>query len=377
LLNNIDKNTVDNNNPNTAADLLIESNKLLLIDTLNWTDPPLDNYRSHFNLLQGINSDVVFDLVSFEMIAIESDWDTYNYVLVTIEHDGKSYQSTIYYSDYTKISKSFFNIINQFLTDIDSEYRLFSVTIYCRDENCDTNSYHGNLPVDPNKFGVISLTQEQAETIDNYQLIPICCNEFEILKTSEVKKVIEAYRELGLMDNMTDQEIEISITEALQKRHDNPESLLYYFDTPLYYFDMETYNFENPYEEITLELAKISTGKFKPNNIVDKYEYDQPSYYSFEMNGKQYETTLENDSDWLDLSFVILVNKALKEQGINYQFYSLESEGQFAELLFLSQEQYDEIIKRRLFNLIDVADSTAVQQGQEFEQHVIEELENK
>lgn len=376
LLNNINYDMVDDDNPNAAADLLVESNRMIFIDTLNWTESPTEKYRALFKLLQGINTDVDFELISIEMLVKEYGWYTSEYVLATLEQNGNEYQGAFYYSDNSKISDTYFKVINQFLTDMDSEYRLFTVLFFCRDENCETNYYHKSQPVDTSKFGIISLTREQAETIKRYELLPICCNEFDLLKTNEIKEVIKAFREIGLMDNMTNEEIELSIAEALQSRHDNPESLLHYFDMPFYAFDTETSNFENPYQEIAIDLAQISSGAFQPENFQDKYEYDQPSVFSFDSGGKKYETTLHNDGDWLDLSIVELINNSLEEQGIDGQFYSLEPDGQFAALLFLRQEQFKELTNKNIIKLIEIADSTAIEQGQEYEQHVLDEFES-
>ena len=121
-------------------------------------------------------------------------------------------------------------------------------------------------------------------------------------------------------------------------------------------------------------LAEISGGKFQPTSIVDTYEYDENSEFSFELNDIRYETTLQNVADWLDLTFLELINGALKENAIDGQFYSFAGEGQFVVLIFLTEDQFTEIQRGQLLTLLEVGNSTAVEEGQEFEQQVLEEI---
>jgi hypothetical protein len=169
--------------------------------------------------------------------------------------------------------------------------------------------------------------------------------------------------------------VELNQAEILRHQLYGKDDIVYYFDGLFYNFDTETGNFENPYEEITLELVDISKGRFQPANVIDNYEYDTKSQFSFTLNGSKYETTLENYRDWLDLSFIELINRALQEQGIDGHYYTLDTGGQDATIIFLTQAQFKEIRNKQLLAVLDIGDSTAVEEGQEFERQALEELE--
>lgn len=380
LLENATTDELDKHNPNAIVELLIKSEKVIVVDEKLFDAPEAPNhYHPLFDLINGINKDINFDLVSLKLETKEDELgDTSEVITVTIQQDHKLYTSELYYSNNFKIASYYFKVINRVLTDISSDHRLFDVTIFCRDENCETNYFHGNKPVDPNKFGIISLTKEQAEVIQEKDLLPICCNEFDLLKTEKIEQAIEEFKEVGLLDGMTEEEIELRKAEILLERHYSLNGLIYYFDSLVYAFDAETTNFENPYEEITLGLADISKGRFQPTSFIDRYEYNTNSEFSFELNGSKYEIALQNSADWLDLSFIELINSALEEHHIDGQFYTFNGEGQIVTLIFLSKKQFEEIKRKQLLDLLDVDHSTAVEDGQKFEQEVLEKyLEEK
>jgi hypothetical protein len=378
LLEGKSHNQIDDDNPNAVVDLLVKSGDAIVVDrTLYENDVP-DSYYSLFDLVKDTNEDVDFELVSLEVQEEERSWGPRKVVLVSIRQGGRTYTGELLYTERFKIASDYFRIINQALADASSNHRLFKYTIFCEAEDCDTNFYYGQLPVDPNRFGIISLTQDQAEAVAQNRLLPICCREFDLLTTDYIKALLEGYEETGLLDGMSESEIESAKTEILSGMHYHPNGLIYSFESLTYSFDTETANFDNPYEEVTVGLAGISRGQFHPQSIMDNYEYDKLSVFSFELNGTKYETTLQNNGDWLDLSVVGLINQALEEQQIDGQFYALDDEGQFVTLIFLPENRFEAVMEAQLLTLIDIAESTAVEDGQDFEQKVREQLnENK
>ena len=241
LLENDIEDELDEQKPNGVIELLEASGKVIIVDERQYTDVETpDHYQFLFDKLNGINADIDFELIDLSLEKIEDDeyWGPSEYILVTVEGNDRSYSSEIYYSDNVKISSDYFKVLNRLLTDIDSDYRLFEVTLFCEDENCDTNYYYGTKPVDPDRFGIVSLTKSQAETIEENDLFPICCSEFDLLKTSEIDQLIEGYKEVGLLDNVGADEIESKKSQILLSGHYTPNGLVYYFDSLIYGFDV-------------------------------------------------------------------------------------------------------------------------------------------
>ena len=371
-------NELNDDSINAVTKILKKNGNVVIIYLDDEDIEPPNHYRPMFEMINRINEDVDFELLNLELLEREDEfWGKEEYILVTLKQENSIYSSEIYYSDYIKVSSDFFKGINQILTDKGSSYRLFYTVIFCETEDCDSTYKYGENPVDAHQFGIIPLTQNQAEAIRQSDVLTICCREFDMVKTSEIERLINEYQKVGLFNGLSEDYIARQKDSILHNQLYDTDGIIYYFDTLFYNFDTETWNFENPYEEITLELINISRGKFQPTSIVDEYEYDTNSKYSFILGGDKYETTLENYSDWLDLSFMELMNRALSEQGIDGKFYTLDTGDQTATIVFFTQTQFKAVKEKDLMTLIEVRDSTAVEDGQEFEQQVIKGLQKE
>lgn len=108
-----------------------------------------------------------------------------------------------------------------------------------------------------------------------------------------------------------------------------------------YHFDTEIHEPKNMYKTVLNELAKISNGKFEPVKIKDSCGgFNAVSRIEFCIKDNKYETTVNTKDDWLDLSVIDFVNKALKKEGISEKFY-VTVLSQDVVVYFLNKEQFD------------------------------------
>ncbi|MEL7247061.1 MAG: hypothetical protein AAFO03_01540 [Bacteroidota bacterium] len=69
---------------------------------------------------------------------------------------------------------------------------------------------------------------------------------------------------------------------------------------------------------------------------------------AFDFNGKHYTKRLRIESDWIDIDFFEFMNDVAKESGLNGNFYPLNTGGQDASILFLTEEEHDYLSKNGL-----------------------------
>ena len=105
-------------------------------------------------------------------------------------------------------------------------------------------------------------------------------------------------------------------------------------------------NVNTPYLDWTKRFSDISRGVFHPKNIKDSYLKDYESkrkttIYSFEMSGKNYKSNLEIKDDWIDFTMTSLIEKAIKDNHIEGEFYFINQ-----QFVFLTKQQHSFLIAK-------------------------------
>ncbi|MBI2971488.1 MAG: hypothetical protein HYY37_03685 [Candidatus Aenigmarchaeota archaeon] len=358
-------NKIKTNELKTPFDVFIAANRALVFKTNETAVAPPQHYARLYQQLSTLNNEAVFESFNATFIKVQGYDGEEDRILVSFTANGTAYQTVNYYSENFLIDSSFYKIMNRVLADKNSPYRFYYV--YYRKP-----SSIGFETTDWHTFGVISLTEQQAYVLREAKLLDISYGEHDILSTDTMNNIVATFKKTGLFSHLNEESFERERQELFRYTYTNPLPILSSFSNVTYWFDAETSNFENPYEEITLGLVDVSHGAFTPMNITDNFTMDEPTPFSFVFDGKRYETNLTSSGDWLDLSFIDLITRALNESKVDGNFYLLDTGDQSVQVIFLTTPQYETIVANRLLPI--VAESDAVERGKEFEEEVFRRL---
>jgi hypothetical protein len=319
-----------------------------LIDPPAATDRPLEVYR---HLIKQV-SEKVHNL-EIKQLAFDTDtnlvWEDIYEVkaLATTTHaDGKhalSFQLDMVVQDTTinnpwqaclQFTPGFYQIFNKRLNDKSSEYRLHLFA-------------DQNLNAPGNEFdqvGFILLTKDQAKELRGHaqQLFYLSEEDFQnTWTTQQISQAISKLQQTGILEGMD--------MEAVQRRLDgsliqSDQELFACFPGLIVSFDWEGAYLESPYEDLAHDFAIASKGAFSPTLIIDDFKENWNrgrTNFGFTMGGKEYKTKLKVNSDWLDGSFIDLIQSAIKESGANGKFYRCDfDDGGF---IYLTEDQSTEL----------------------------------
>ena len=234
--------------------------------------------------------------------------------------------------------------INRFLRDQRSDYRLYFAQSYPERNGYARHAYP--------EFAFLLLT-EQEYTIwlkhDNHDFLSRedHTNNFT---TDRIDSLIELYQNLGLFAHLSATELQKGRESAAQASIASYQQLLLNFPKTIVYFDWETGNLENPYEELTKAFAAASRGAFTPTDIQDNFAEqweDEFVDYSFQYAGRLYQEKLRMEQDWLDPTFMALIERSMAENQVEGAFHYVLDDGQAAGYLFLTPEQHANLLREQ------------------------------
>ncbi|WP_338759601.1 hypothetical protein WAF17_11990 [Bernardetia sp. ABR2-2B] len=327
-------------------------------------------YKSIFEEMKEVIPKFYFQSFKIDLKIEKSSYgglDTQN-LIISFDVDSVHYTHSVLY-DYLradekpdstlKIAHNFHKIVNKFLSDQNSDTRLYFAE--------KTN----NPNRDENEFGIILLTKEQRRLwkykIESFYFSDVKLEEYysdieasflstEIhdnrFNTKNVEKIIAEYEEIGLFSHLSEAEIKEGKEKIKQNEISTYSDILMLFPKQIIFFDWESGNLENPYEELTQEFGEISRGKFVPTNIEDSFwnsieTRKKTCFYSFDFNGKTYKADLRIKSDWLAPHFMELIESAIKENNVDGKIYVCIDDIQAAGYIFLSKSQYEYLNKNQ------------------------------
>lgn len=248
-----------------------------------------------------------------------------------------------------RASRDFVTVINKFLSDTEAKERVHFHEFYLDKKG---NTY----PNGGEKVGLILLTEAQAKEEKEEQVL-FNLVEREVsydnrFSPTQIGKLIEEYEKIGLFSHLTMEEIATGKAEAQAKNPTSFVDILLCFPKNVVYFDWETGNLENPYEDLTKQFGEITRGQFIPQNIKDSFFQDlenrnRTTLYSFEFKDKYYEAHLKISSDWLDPTFLALIEKAMEEHQVVGKLYDCLDNGQAQGYIFLTPVQYEYLKKNQ------------------------------
>ena len=329
----------------TKFELLPYCDSVLFIDT---NELPADiqvAYREIFNGLRGIIPD--FEISDLEVAVYPIDTG-YNDLIeywcgITFRVQDKTYTNEFWYDlrrvedgpPTFKLSTDFHAGINKFLREQSSPYRLY----HANNRNKGPSVYGEEVGA------LIVLTQQQVEAWNSGVSKHFLSAEDHdnTLTTANLTTLIDTYEALGLFDHLTQEERvagrQCVASSTISAYHD----IVHCFPDVLVIFDWETGNLENPYEELTQAFAAASRGAFRPRFITDSFaeSWERPTTaFAFDFRGQTYATDLSMDRDWLDGSFLELIQQALVDAGIDGRYYYCVDGGQVGGYIFLTADQH-------------------------------------
>ena len=302
------------------------------------------NFKASINNVEDLWSDDLIEqkaLITFEVDTIVYSNSFFHDYKRKVPKEGEKESDSL-----LKISNEFHKGINKLLADRNSSYRLYYAN---KPENGD---FYGKQ-----KFGLTLLTEEQFKAWGTYNSDYFLFSQSHDnrFNTSNIQKLINEYKALGLFDHLNEDEIKIGGNCIRESVIENYQSILSCYPKIIVYFDWETGNLENPYETLTKKFGEASRGKFEPNNIIDTFKSSwesQTTRFSFDFNGKNYSADLKMDRDWLDPNFLSLIKQAMRDHNIDCQIYYCLDDGQAGGYIMLSKKQYD-ILKKNQHGLFE------------------------
>lgn len=166
-----------------------------------------------------------------------------------------------------------------------------------------------------------------------------------------LREFVAAYRPLGFLADGAEKSLEeqlatlMPLTKGLpgdprQDWRDDLLALAVVDSDNLWWDDLEAdvCDGNKVYEEMLVELAFITQGRFRPANIEEKWESEKgPVAVSFDLSGVRHTVSPEVNDDWIDLGILDGIRALLPEGGP--QFEVAEQKDQTATILFLTADQ--------------------------------------
>ncbi len=358
------------------SDILIESKQAVVIDLNELAEK--SNTELYTYILQKLNATLLPKAKFSEIQYLrdntdnsETDFEKQN---ISALIDGKSYQQTLYVSlkntirsnldslkkensnYFPSIGENQFKIVNDYLTDIASPYRLVIV--------CDYRSP---------KLSYVLFDSTQANIVE--ETLPNNAIDFTMYGTKNSRDslgtLLDELTQIALIEKMSNQQKEDFIVN-LRKFSINGLSILENLKNITIQCNIwNVDSYKDIYKSLIDSLSKISRNQFNPTHLTDNFtktlkknNYSNRTFtYSFTMpNGKKYqekqfvkalEKPINNHEkltyelfDFDTVKLIDLVNRAIIENneadGMFYQIYSEEDveESIGPRFIFLNSKQY-------------------------------------
>ncbi|PZR24792.1 MAG: hypothetical protein DI535_20840 [Citrobacter freundii] len=236
-----------------------------------------------------------------------------------------------------RIGEGFQKVVNQWLRDQSSLYRLYTITPQ------NYSSKREFLP--PDQVGLLLLKEGEAEQVSKNSQMISSESYNTVLSRKNIDQLIDSFSANDFFKGLSGDEIDKAKRNALGSSVNTLSDFLSVFPGTIVQFDWEAGNLENPYEELTKKFAQATGGRVTVTGIKDEFRTGwkkaKKIKYGFVMDGKQYETQLAFEDDWLQPEFFDLFQRALSESAAGGKFYQCVYNGQEAGYIFLTGKQLE------------------------------------
>ena len=326
--------------------------KAVIINEQDYPDEPEKYLELIYQKTASVISDLGFTNFEFKVVSDSFLFDNDYRFVVSLESNGTKYKQKSYcstcsqdesqYQRYKVERQAYYKVFNKVLADLQSPYRLHTV--------------QAEEGVSRAVFGIIALTTEQADVLNRESgYIKPSYEDYEGISSKKIEKLIEEYNKIGLLSHLTNKQIGAAKEEMSEEGSIGINDVLLFFPDVVYMFDTELSNFEDPYAELIREYKKISHNDFDATEISDNFDIEKNTkvVVKFKIDNKPYSKTLKIEDDWIDTDFFDFIDNVVKESKLRGQFYTLDTGGQDASIIYLTKEQYDYIRTNKLLVFYD------------------------
>lgn len=230
----------------------------------------------------------------------------------------------------------------QYLNAINSA-GLIPISIY---SECKENIEKGNYQI---KYQLLDDITQKSQVFELFGQTTVPLKKKNLLPTKDIEGAVSGWKTIGLLDHLTNEQVESSKNKAIEDS-ENLNEALSHFPSVIHWFDTELENLNDPYAELLREFSKISHGVFNPTEISDNFRNPIKNKVAIEfmLNEKKYSKEFTIQDDWIDASFITFVKQVVTENRLTGQFYELYEGGQGAFIVFLTPQQYQFIKQNKL-----------------------------
>jgi hypothetical protein len=199
----------------------------------------------------------------------------------------------------------------------------------------------------------MALNKEQAAALSNSGFFHLVPESFSTrFSTRSIDSIVDFYAQIGLLAHLSQAEIDSCVQVMQDENLETYNDLLVLVKDLVVGFEWEYGIDPSLYRDLTKRFAKISKGKFSPQNIIDTYDFDKRKVftYGFTLNGKKYSTKLSQKDDWIDPGFWQLIQKAVKEQDKEGAFYSIPNRFSEEAIIYLTHTQAKALMAKKLIS---------------------------
>lgn len=278
------------------------------------------------------------------------EWRAYD-ALVSVQVDDRHYEQTSFHSPSSDEqiflgrieSEGIVNLFNKVLRDQASPYRLFGISSF---------DPHFDLHIDYSRFGVIALTEAQADVY--WRGSWHGADYTSALTSDRIAEIVALLSDIKLLDHLSENEMSKGKKQIARQYITHSHQLFSAFKDVVLLFDWESAGGNTPYKYLLDSLSDISHGAFNPTDIEDDLDWEsRTAGIAFTLNGKRYSTELEFNSDWLDPEFFKFVESVAATEKLTGRFYPLSEDGYDVEgYIFLNDMQVQTLRSQRLITTL-------------------------
>jgi hypothetical protein len=267
----------------------------------------------------------------------DTDW-----VIVKMRFGNKWYERRLYYMRKWETDDFIYRIYNRKLADEGKPERLHLVEYHCAACAKAQDDFMGTTDV--TRYGYLMLTKIQEDSLLNIPLLDMEQeNEFAIYTTPQMEDELKKFEASGLPSAIAAPWYENTKRTIMREAVYSKMDVYDFFDTLITRINIDTTNPFNPYEEILGSLAKISRGKFDPQQISDETENPSTQKVSFMYHGNGYSFDAQRHGAYLFPGILDDVNKALEDQHAGGAFYTIYSDASQCLVIYLEDSRVEKV----------------------------------
>jgi hypothetical protein len=250
------------------------------------------------------------------------------------------YVNKLYYFSDWPMDETFCKIYNQRLAAEKKDYRIYLVTFQCT--NCIEPMNDAKIKDDIKRIGLMKLTRSQADSLlymPGLALDPE--DEFEVLSPQEKVSYVKKFEASGLVGKNDSSWYSYRRSEILGNTVYGLDQMYDFLDTLFAIVNFDTLNDYNPYEQILLDLSKVSRGHFLPDGISDEAANHTTRTVRFTFKGNVYERELEQHSGMLSPVILDDINSALEQQHVPGAFYTVLTRDNMARVIYIENDKVE------------------------------------